>query len=118
MLDDMSLKDTYEPPVLEPRVELTELKQLNLDNELLQNYQSAKEYLEHIRFDEGTQPNQVAQVMNTINSILKEIVKMQTELYDAERVKKMELALIETMKAQTADVQRMFFELYEQNLHT
>lgn len=116
MLDDMSLKDAYEPPVLEPRVELTELKQLNLDNELLQNYQSAKEYLEQIRFDESTQPNQVAQVMNTINSILKEIVKMQTELYDAERVKKMELALIETMKAQTADVQRMFFELYEQNL--
>lgn len=113
MLDDMSLKDAYEPPVLEPRAELTELKQLNLDNELLQNYQSAKEYLEHIRFDESTQPNQVAQVMNTINAILKEIVKMQTELYDAERVKKIESAIIATMKNQPEDVQRQFFEEYE-----
>lgn len=113
MLDDMSLKDAYEPPVFEPRAPLTELKQLNLDNELLQNYQSAKEYLEQIRFDEGTQPNQVAQVMNTINSILKEIVKMQTELYDAERVKKIESAIIATMKNQPEDVQRQFFEEYE-----
>lgn len=113
MLDDMSLKDAYEPPVFEPRAPLTELKQLNLDNELLQNYQSAKEYLEHIRFDESTQPNQVAQVMNTINSILKEIVKMQTELYDAERVKKIESAIIATMKNQPEDVQRQFFEEYE-----
>lgn len=115
MLDDLSLKDEYVPPP-PPQTQLTELKQLNLDGELLTNYEAAKSYLEEIRYDSEVMPNQVAQVMNTINSILKEIVKMQTELYDAERVKKMELALIETMKAQTADVQRMFFELYEQNL--
>ena len=117
MLDDISLKDTYEPPP--PVIDSAkELKELNLDSELLTNYQSAKEYLEQIRYDESTQPNQVAQVMNTINAILKEIVKMQTELYDAERVKKMELALIATMKVQPADVQRQFFELYSENLHS
>lgn len=116
MLDDISLKDTYElpPPIIDSA---KELKELNLDSELLTNYQSAKEYLEQIRYDESTQPNQVAQVMNTINAILKEIVKMQTELYDAERVKKMELALVATMKAQPVDVQRQFFELYDENLH-
>lgn len=115
MLDDISLKDTYEPPP--PIIDSAkELKELNLDSELLTNYQSAKEYLEQIRYDEATQPNQVAQVMNTINAILKEIVKMQTELYDAERVKKIESAIISTMKNQPEDVQRQFFEEYEQAL--
>jgi len=115
MLDDLSLKDEYVPPAV-PQSQLTELKQLNLDGELLANYEAAKSYLEEIRYDSEVLPNQVAQVMNTINSILKEIVKMQTELYDAEMVKKIEAAIIATMKNQPEDVQRQFFEEYEQAL--
>lgn len=116
MLDDISLKDTYQPPP--PIIDSArELKELNLDSELLTNYQSAKEYLEQIRYDESTQPNQVAQVMNTINAILKEIVKMQTELYDAERVKKIEAAVISVMKRQPKEVQDRFFDEYESTLN-
>lgn len=115
MLDDLSLKDVdnYVPP---PVVQPTKLKELNLDNELLTNYENAKAYLEEIRYDSEVMPNQVAQVMNTISSILKEIVKMQTELYDAEMVKRIEAAIISTMKNQPEDVQRQFFEEYEQAL--
>ena len=112
MLDDLSLKDAYVPPP-PPQNPLTELKQLNLDGELLANYEAAKSYLEEIRYDSEVMPNQVAQVMNTINSILKEIVKMQTELYDAERVKKIESAVIATMKGQPKEIQDRFFEEYE-----
>lgn len=116
MLDDLSLKDEYVPPSA-PQSQLTELKQLNLDGELLANYEAAKSYLEEIRYDSEVMPNQVAQVMNTINSILKEIVKMQTELYDAERVKKIEAAVISVMKRQPKEVQDRFFDEYESTLN-
>ena len=60
--------------------------------------------------DESIPPNQVAQVFNTISAILKEIVKMQTELHNAEKVKKLEAAMIEALKnTATEEVQDAFF---------
>ena len=113
MLDDYTLKDKAPSlPTHIPQLP-NELKELNLDHELLQNYQDAKNYLEQIRYDETVPPNQVAQVMNTINTILKEIVKMQTELYDAERLKKIESATVRAIKLAPKEAQEAFFEEYE-----
>jgi ABC-type antimicrobial peptide transport system ATPase subunit len=112
MLDDYTLKDKA-PSLPPPPAAAHELKELNLDTELLQNYQDAKNYLEQIRYDETIPPNQVAQVMNTINAILKEIVKMQTDLYDAERLKKIESATIKAIKLAPKESQEAFFEEYE-----
>ena len=63
--------------------------------------------------DDQVPPNQVAQVFNTISAILKEIVKMQTELHNAERVKKLEAAMIQAIKLAPLESQQAFLVQYE-----
>ena len=109
--------DLHEPPESERRYhgsnyipEQGSLKSLDLDAELYNAYAKAKNYLADVQSDDQVPPNQVAQVFNTISAILKEIVKMQTELHNAERVKKLEAAMIEALKnTATEEVQDAFF---------
>ena len=89
------------------------LATLNLDSELYSMYARAKNYLDDLQMgDDNTPANQVAQVMNTITAILKEIVKMQTDLYNAERVKKLEAAMVDAIKLAPKESQAAFFEEY------
>ena len=112
-LEDYDLHETAVPQVVLPPEYLPEygsLKSLNLDAELYNAYAKAKNYLAIVQSDDSVPPNQVAQVFNTISAILKEIVKLQTELYSAERVKKLEAAMIEALKnTATEEVQDAFF---------
>ena len=117
MLEDL---DLHEPPEYEQRYhssnyipEQGSLKSLNLDAELYNAYAKAKNYLADVQSDESIPPNQVAQVFNTISAILKEIVKMQTELHNAERVKKLEAAMIQAIKLAPPESQQAFLEEYE-----
>ena len=89
------------------------LKSLNLDSELYAAYARAKNYLAIVQADEGIPPNQLAQLMNTVSAILKEIVKMQTDLYNAERVKRLEAAMIQAIKLAPPESQQVFLEQYE-----
>lgn len=120
MLEDL---DLHEPPEYEQRYhgsnyipEQGSLKNLNLDAELYNAYAKAKNYLADVQSDEGIPPNQLAQLMNTISAILKEIVKMQTDLYNAERVKRLEAAMIQAIKLAPPESQQTFLEEYEKIL--
>lgn len=115
-LEDLDLHGTPHLPHSRhlPISEVGSLQNLNLDSELYESYAKAKNYLATIKDNpEGATPTQVAQVFNTINGILKEILKMQTELYSAERVKKLEYAMVSALKLAPKDVQDSFFEQYE-----
>jgi hypothetical protein len=117
-LEDMGLRDRPEPPRDDvfPASFMNEhgsLKSLDLDGELYNAYAKAKNYLAEVQMDRDVPPNQVAQVFNTISSILKEIVKMQTDLYDAERVKKLEAAMLKAIKVAPKEAQLAFLEEYE-----
>ena len=112
--------DLHEPPESERRYhgsnyipEQGSLKSLDLDAELYNAYAKAKNYLAIVQSDETVPPNQLAQLMNTISAILKEIVKMQTDLYNAERVKKLEAAMIQAIKLAPLESQQAFLEQYE-----
>ena len=112
--------DLHEPPESERRYhgssyipEQGSLKSLDLDAELYNAYAKAKNYLADVQSDEDIPPNQVAQVFNTISAILKEIVKMQTKLHNAERVKKLEAAMIQAIKLAPLESQQAFLEQYE-----
>ena len=112
--------DLHEPPGSERRYhgsnyipEQGSLKNLDLDAELYNAYAKAKNYLADVQSDESIPPNQLAQLMNTISAILKEIVKMQTELHNAERVKKLEAAMITAIKLAPKKSQDAFLEQYE-----
>lgn len=89
------------------------LKSLNLDSELYAAYARAKNYLAIVQADEKIPPNQIAQLMNTLTAILDKIVKLQTELYSAERVKKLEAAMIQAIKLAPPESQQVFLEQYE-----
>ena len=111
--------DLHEPPESERRYhgsnyipEQGSLKNLDLDAELYNAYAKAKNYLADVQSDESIPPNQLAQLMNTISAILKEIVKMQTELHNAEKVKKLEAAMITAIKLAPKKSQDAFFTQY------
>ena len=115
--------DLHEPPESERRYhgsnyipEQGSLKNLDLDAELYNAYAKAKNYLADVQSDDQVPPNQVAQVFNTISAILKEIVKMQTELHNAEKVKKLEAAMIQAIKLAPPESQQAFLEEYEKIL--
>ena len=61
--------------------------------------------------------NQKAQLINSCASLLSQMTKTQTELYGAERLKRMEQALIETLKTMDLKIYEQFMvaysELYE-----
>ena len=112
--------DLHEPPKSERRYhsssyipEQGSLKSLNLDAELYNAYAKAKNYLADVQSDESVPANQIAQIYNTITTILKEIVKLQTELYSAERVKKLEAAMIQAIKLAPPESQQVFLEQYQ-----
>ena len=112
--------DLHEPPESERRYhgsnyipEQGSLKNLDLDAELYNAYAKAKNYLADVQSDDQVPANQLAQLMNTISAILKEIVKMQTELHNAEKVKKLEAAMIQAIKLAPLESQQAFLEEYE-----
>jgi hypothetical protein len=126
MLEDLGLhsrdddipKRRYKQQLLEADFmpEHGSLRSLDLDAQLYTTYAKAKNYLAEIQNLEDTPANQVAQVFNTISGILKEIVKMQTDLYSAERVKKLEAAMIQAIKLAPREAQEEFFREYEKIL--
>ena len=91
------------------------LSELDLDQELLQQYKDAKQLFKDIELDDLTPMNQKAQIMNSITSILTKIVENQTALYDSERVKLIESILIDVLK-QYPDINAEFMERYKKAL--
>jgi hypothetical protein len=57
--------------------------------------------------------NQLAQVQNSIRTILESLSKMQTQLHDSESIKRWKAALIRVVKELPKDAQTKFFELLE-----
>lgn len=82
----------------ETTVTATSLNELDLDKELLAQYIDAKNFLKDVKHDSEIPLNQKAQILNTITSILQNIIKMQQDLHSVERMKVIENTLIETLK--------------------
>lgn len=112
MLEELSLAPTPSRDSYIYEEESGSLSTLNLDSELYIRYTKAKRFLDSIENDTSIAPNQVAQVMNTITTILKEITRLQTELYNAERVKYLEQCMITAIKGAPQSAQDSFFKEY------
>jgi len=115
MLEDSTLYRTYEEEIPKgaPAQIIGSLKELDLDQELYTNYMEARVFLNTLIGNAAVPANQIAQVMNTISTILKEIVKMQMDLLNAERVKKLEACMISAVKLMDEDAQNEFLKSYE-----
>lgn len=117
----MSLEDHSLTPVVlidTPQIDkpILALKDLNLEDALLAQYNNATKLLTDVLQDSEVPANQRAQCINSVTAILASITKSQESLYNAERVKKLELALVTTLKTLSKEAQEVFFNAYETEL--
>ena len=109
-----------------PRSELLELREaldrllptkslsdLNLEHELLLQYDRVKDLQQDVLSDDSAPANQRAQVANSVAMTLQHLIKMQTEYSTAERFKAIEALMIKAMKSLPIDVATKFLEEYE-----
>jgi hypothetical protein len=94
-----------------------QLSDLNLEEEVLLQFQQTKALYSRVAEDKNTPANQKAQVANSCTTILDQLIKMQRRLYAAERVKAMESALIKSLRELGEErVSARFFAIYERAL--
>lgn len=119
-LEDLSLHDSnFEdvediPFIPRVRAKVSRLEDLDIEHELLANYNDAQDILGNLN-PNVTPTNQQAQAMNSLNAILKDIINMRTSLFNAERIKKIEASLIYALKKHP-DLYETFMVEYERVL--
>lgn len=96
---------------IQARLPLT-LQELNLENELVLQYQEAKTLINRTSNSDAA-ANQKAQVLNTCMAVLQQLGKLQQQLYNAERFKAIEHALIRAVRTMPVEAQAKFFADYE-----
>lgn len=96
------------------RLPPTKMAHLNLENELVLQLYRAKALLARTLDDPTILANQKAQVMNSVSSVIADLVRLQERLYNTERFKAMEAILVEAIKDLPLDVAEAFIDKYEQ----
>ena len=85
---------------------------LNLETELLSQYNEARRLIHIATYDDEVPVNQKAQAVNTATTVLAALIKSQADLYSLERVKKIEATLLDVLK-EFPDMQEPFMKAYE-----
>ena len=96
-----------------PDTSVQKVKDLDLEDELMQQYTTTKELMEECRGDPDIAPSQKAQVANSVVATLKQIRDMQKDLRLQEEVKLTETVLIEVIKTLPQETKDEFFAEYE-----
>lgn len=118
MLDDFDMDDARGARDNKPLIVDAPLKTLNeLDTaeELMIQYQRAETLAAHTLNDADVPPNQRAQVLAAVTSVLGQIIKLQTDLHNSQQFKRIEMILIDTLKA-FPELQASFMDAYKANL--
>lgn len=88
------------------------VKGLDLEDELVQQYHKTKDLMDStLRSD--APPNQMAQVCNSVVTILAQLVKLQEDLKREQTMKIMESVLVEVIKTLPDATKDEFFAEYE-----
>jgi len=94
----------------------TELKDFNMEQELLIQYHSVRELQNEVISDIDIPPNQRAQVANSVAAGQSKIADLQVEVYTSERFKNIEALLIRTLNKLPEEQAAEFLEGYEKLL--
>ena len=86
-----------EPKLVSSYVPLTSAS-LDLEEELLAQYNLAKKLIHDAEYDSEIPLNQKAQAINSAAAILGALIKNQADLYSLERIKKIEAILLRTLQ--------------------
>jgi hypothetical protein len=90
------------------------LAEMDLEKELVIQYQAVKALNTRVSAAEDVPVNQLAQVANSISSVLDRLGKMQATMYSHERFKQIELALVRLLKTRPTEEVEAFFREYEE----
>ncbi len=118
MLDDFDMDDARgKPDAKAPIIDapLKTLNELDTAEELMIQYQRAETLAAHTLSDSEVPPNQRAQVLAAVTSVLGQIIKLQTDLHNSQQFKRIEMILIDTLKA-FPELQVAFMDAYKANL--
>ena len=83
------------PSAIEAVLPVKSLKDMDLARELVLQVQSLQQLQQTVAADNDTPVNQKAQVANSLSSALVNLVKLQNDVYTAERFKKIEAFVIQ-----------------------
>lgn len=86
---------------------------INLLGETMLLFRRTKRLLNKVIHDKRTPINQKAQVANALANLLKGLASQQTDLYNAERLKRMENLMITTLRDVAPELQDEFMRRYE-----
>lgn len=101
---------------IEQKIGGLNLGEVNLVKEVLLQMHRAKNLQEKASTEVGVPMNQRAQVQNSLGAMLSQLAKVQVQLYSSERIKRIQSAVIKTVKTLPKKQQDIFFELLEQEL--
>ena len=101
---------------IDAQLPTTTLNQLDLSHELVIQLQQVKLLQSQAMEDEDTPVNQRAQAANSVASVLVSLAKLQNETYNSERLKKIEMVLLEAIQDLPEDQQERFLQRYEEML--
>ncbi len=89
------------------------LAELDLEEELVLQFQQGKALFNAVVADQNVPTNQRAQVANSCTALLEHLTKLQDSLYNSERIKALELALVRAIRDLPEEQQLAFFANYE-----
>lgn len=120
MLDDFDMDDARTPPEDRPSklqfdAPLKNLNELDTAQELMLQYQRAENLAGSVLTDVDVPPNQRTQVLAAVTAVLSQIIKLQTDLHNSQQFKRIEMIMIDTLKA-FPEMQAAFMEAYRVNL--
>lgn len=92
------------------------LKSVDVERELVIQLKTAQMLQRDTLEDESTPANQKSQVLNSASAALANLAKLQIEIYDSERLKRIEAILIEVVNTLPAKAQESFLSRYEVEL--
>ena len=101
---------------IERRLPARSLKDLDLERELVLQVMALQELQNKVIDDDDTPANQKAQTASALSAALMNLVKVQSEVHNSERMKKIEAALIDTLNELPQEAAAAFLGRYEQAL--
>lgn len=113
-IDQMAIEDLLELRAqIDQMLPAKKLADMNLEQELVVQFLTVKALQTNV-LASNEEANKKAQVCNTVASTMQQLVKMQTELHTAERLKEIESHLIRSLNAAVPEQYlTAFFEWYE-----
>lgn len=113
-LDDREFADVDEQDDLSG---MGNFESINLVGETVRLFRQTRKLLSKVLSDTKTPVNQQAQVANTLGTLLKGLSTQQTDLYNAERLKRLEAVVIQIVREVLPQQQDEFMRRYEEEVN-